>query len=188
MRNQEQIQELIDRSKQNDTAAFAQLVSEFQMMVFRLAFRLLCDEDETRDMVQDVFVKIWLSIDKYDGSCRFSTWIYKIACNTCYDRLRTLHRSPSAYSSDAISMHGQMASEENIEEVMTNRELKDLILRFTEQLSPKQKLVFTLRDIEGLEVSEVVIITGMTAEKVKHNLYQARKQIRTKIHQIDPDL
>lgn len=85
-------------------------------------------------------------------------------------------------------MEHDIGSGENIEEVLTNRELKDLILRFTRQLSPRQKLVFTLRDIEGLEVSEVVAITGMSAEKVKHNLYQARKQIRNRIHQIEPDL
>lgn len=188
MMNQEQIQELVDRSKQNDTIAFGQLVSEFQIMVFRLAFRLLCDEDETRDMVQETFVKVWISIDKFDGSCRFSTWIYKITCNTCYDRLRTLQRTPSTYSSEVTSVEYNIRSQENIEEGLTNKELKDLILQFTRQLSPKQKLVFTLRDIEGLEVSEVVAITGMSAEKVKHNLYQARKQIRNKIHQIDPDL
>lgn len=188
MINQEQIQELIDRSKQNDTIAFGQLVSEFQTMVFRLAFRLLCDENETKDMVQETFVKVWISIDKYDGSCRFSTWIYKITCNTCYDRLRALQRSPSAFSSELASVERDMKSDENIEEMLTNKELKDLILRFTRQLSPKQKLVFTLRDIEGLEVSEVVAITGMSAEKIKHNLYQARKQIRNRIHQIDPDL
>lgn len=188
MMNQEQIQELVDRSKRNDTIAFAQLVSEFQAMVFRLAFRLLCDEDETKDIVQDVFVKIWVSIDKYDGSCQFSTWIYKITCNTCYDRLRALQRTPLAYSSEVISVEHDIGSGENIEEVLTNKELKDLILRFTCQLSPRQKLVFTLRDIEGLEVSEVVAITGMSAEKVKHNLYQARKQIRNRIHQIEPDL
>lgn len=188
MMNQEQIQELVDRSKLNDTIAFAQLVLEFQIMVFRLAFRLLCDEDETRDMVQETFVKVWMSIDRYDGSCRFSTWIYKIACNTCYDRLRALQRAPSTYSSEVVSLEHNMSSEENIEEILVNKELKDLILRFTCQLSPKQKLVFTLRDIEGLEVSEVVAITGMSAEKVKHNLYQARKQIRNKIHQIEPDL
>lgn len=188
MTNQQQIQELVNRSKQNDTVAFAQLVSEFQLMVFRLAFRLLCDEDEARDMVQETFVKIWISIDKYDGSCRFSTWIYKITCNTCYDRLRALQRSPSAYSSHLVSADNTIRSEENIEEILTNKELKNLILRFAGQLSPKQKLVFTLRDIEGLDVAEVVAITGMSAEQVKHNLYQARKQIKNKIHQIEPDL
>ena len=168
MMNQEQIEELIDRSRQNDTIAFAQLVSEFQTMVFRLAFRLLCNEDETRDMVQEIFVKIWLSLDKYDGRCRFTTWMYKITCNTCYDRLRVLQRSPSAFSSDFAP-----ANE---------------ILRFTGDLPPKQKLVFTLRDIEELDVAEVISITGMTAEQIKHNLYQARKQIRAKIHQIETDL
>lgn len=195
MTNQQQIQEWVDRSRQNDTVAFAYLVSEFQFMVFRLAFRLLCDEEEARDMVQETFVKIWMSIDKYDGSCRFSTWVYKITCNTCYDRLRALQRSPAAHFSnigsaeyDVISANQTIHSAENIEEILTNQELKNLILRFADQLSPKQKLVFTLRDIEGLDVSEVVAITGMSAEKVKHNLYQARKQIKNKIHQIEPDL
>lgn len=71
---------------------------------------------------------------------------------------------------------------------MVNKELQDLILRFTGDLPPKQKLVFTLRDIEELDVAEVISITGMTAEQIKHNLYQARKQIRAKIHQIETDL
>ena len=188
MMNQEQIEELIDRSRQNDTIAFAQLVSEFQKMVFSLAFRLLCNEDETRDMVQEIFVKIWLSLDKYDGRCRFTTWMYKITCNTCYDRLRVLQRSPSAFSSDFAPANENWKSEENIEEALVNKELQDLILRFTGDLPPKQKLVFTLRDIEELDVAEVISITGMTAEQIKHNLYQARKQIRAKIHQIETDL
>ena len=177
MMNQEQIEELIDRSRQNDTIAFAQLVSEFQTMVFRLAFRLLCNEDETRDMVQEIFVKIWLSLDKYDGRCRFTTWMYKITCNTCYDRLRVLQRSPSAFSSDFAPATENWKSEDNLEEALV-----------TGDLPPKQKLVFTLRDIEELDVAEVISITGMTAEQIKHNLYQARKQIRAKIHQIETDL
>lgn len=188
MNEQVKIQELIDKSRQNDRTAFARLVSEYQGMVYRLTFRLLCDEDEAMDMVQETFIKIWLSLDKYDGSSRFSTWIYKIACNTCYDRLRTLQRSPSFYSSVSAPIDCNMRSKENIEDILENKELAALIFRFTQELTPKQKLVFTLRDIEGLEVSEVVIITGMTAEKIKHNLYQARKQIRNKIHQIEPDL
>ena len=71
---------------------------------------------------------------------------------------------------------------------MANKELQDLILRFTGDLPPKQKLVFTLRDVEELDVAEVISITGMTAGQIKHNHYQARKQIRAKIHQIETDL
>ena len=64
MINQEKTLEQVDRSQRKDTTAFAQLVTEFQPMVFRLAFRLLCDEDEARDITQETFVKVWLSLIK----------------------------------------------------------------------------------------------------------------------------
>ena len=99
-----------------------------------------------------------------------------------------LQRSPSAFSSDFAPANENWKSEENIEEALVNKELQDLILRFIGDLPPKQKLVFTLRDIEELDVAEVISITGMTAEQIKYNLYQARKQIRAKIHQIETDL
>ena len=156
MMNQEKIQELVSRSQQDDKRAFALLVSEFQPLVFRLAFRLLCDEEEARDITQETFVKVWLSLKTYNQKNRLSTWLYKITCNTCYDR--------------------------------SNKQLKELILRYTNELSPQQKLVFTLRDVEELEVAEVQIITGLSPEKIKSTLYLARKNIRNKMNQIDPDL
>lgn len=71
MINQEKTLELVDRSQRKDTAAFAQLVTEFQPMVFRLAFRLLCDEDEARDITQETFVKVWLSLKTIIGRIAF---------------------------------------------------------------------------------------------------------------------
>lgn len=185
MMNQDQIQILIDRSIQDDRKAFGILVTEYQTMVFRLAFRLLCDEEESRDAVQDTFIKVWLSLDRYNSACRFSTWIYKIASNVCYDRLRAMQHSPSGYLTDVDCSSLKMISDDDVEQNLSNKDLQILILRFTEELTPKQKLIFTLRDLEGLEVSEVEVITGMSAEKIKNNLYQARKQIRIKINQID---
>ena len=61
MMNQEEIQKLVDRSRQDDKEAFGRLVSEFQSLVFRLSFRLLCDEDEASDITQEKFIKVWLS-------------------------------------------------------------------------------------------------------------------------------
>ena len=83
MMNQEKIQELVSRSQQDDKRAFALLVSEFQPLVFRLAFRLLCDEEEARDITQETFVKVWLSLKTYNQENRLSTCLYKITCNTC---------------------------------------------------------------------------------------------------------
>ena len=94
MMNQEKIQELVYLSQLNDKIAFALVVAEFQPLVFRLAFRLLCDEDEARDITQETFVKVWLSLKTYNQENRLSTWLYKITCNTFYDRLRSLRHSP----------------------------------------------------------------------------------------------
>ena len=187
MMDQKKIQELISRSQQEDAVAFSLLVSTFQPLVFRLAFRLLCDEDEAKDMVQETFVKVWLALGKYNGECRFSTWLYKITCNACYDRLRSLRHS-SLNNEFAFSDSINLASDDNIEISLSNRQLKELILRYTNELPPQQKLVFMLRDVEELEVIEVQTITGLSPEKIKSTLYLARKNIRNKMNQIDPDL
>jgi len=187
MMNQEKIQELVSRSQQDDKRAFALLVSEFQPLVFRLAFRLLCDEEEARDITQETFVKVWLSLKAYNQENCLSTWLYKITCNTCYDRLRSLRHSPLDNES-AFSDSANIPSDDNIEISLSNKQLKELILRYTGELPPQQKLVFTLRDVEELEVAEVQIITGLSPEKIKSTLYLARKNIRNKMNQIDPAL
>ena len=146
MMDQKKIQELISRSQQEDAVAFSLLVSTFQPLVFRLAFRLLCDEDEAKDMVQETFVKVWLALGKYNGECRFSTWLYKITCNTCYDRLRSLHHSPLDNEAD-YSVSANISSDDNVELAVVNKQLRELILRYTDELSPRQRLIFTLRDM-----------------------------------------
>ena len=83
-----------------------------------------------------------------------------------------------------LSFSGQ----QYIEISLSNRQLKELILRYTNELPPQQKLVFMLRDVEELEVIEVQTITGLSPEKIKSTLYLARKNIRNKMNQIDPDL
>ncbi|MDR2037736.1 MAG: sigma-70 family RNA polymerase sigma factor [Bacteroidales bacterium] len=177
--NQDQIQYLITRCKQGDTKAFETLVIEYQPLVFRLAFRLLCDENEAKDMVQETFIRIWKHLNKYDPAYRFSTWLYKITGNLCYDRLRSIKRQIRANS--LPDLPNDPPSTENIESSLINKELKDWILYFTDELTPKQKLVFTLWDIEGLVPEEIKEITGMSAAKIKSNLYLARKYIKNKI-------
>lgn len=140
MMDQKKIQELIGRSQQEDAVAFSLLVSTFQPLVFRLAFRLLCDEDEAKDMVQETFVKVWLALGKYNGECRFSTWLYKITCNTCYDRLRSLHHSPLDNEAD-YSVSANISSDDNVELAVVNKQLRELILRYTDELSPRQRLI-----------------------------------------------
>ena len=132
MMNQEKIQELVSRSQQDDKRAFALLVSEFQPLVFRLAFRLLCDEEEARDITQETFVKVWLSLKTYNQENRLSTWLYKITCNTCYDRLRSLRHSPLDNES-AFSDSVNIPSDDHIEISLSNKQLKELLNAVTDE-------------------------------------------------------
>lgn len=182
---QDQIQALINQSRQNDVNAFALLVTEYQSLVFRLAFRLLCDEDDAKDIVQETFVKVWLSLDKYNNKYRFSTWIYKIAANVCYDHLRSLQYLQRNRQTDFGISVQEVIAQEDVETSFTNQELKSLIIQLTRNLTPKQKLVFTLRDLEEREIEEIEVITGLSAAKIKSNLYLARKYIRNKINEME---
>ena len=127
------------------------------------------------------------SLDKYRPEFRFSTWLYRVACNICYDRLRALQHSPAGALSDITFAELPVCSDDNIEATLVNRELKAHILYFMQQLTPKQKLVFTLRDIEELEIKEIEKITGFTSVQIKANLYLARKSIRKKLNEINKE-
>ncbi len=179
--NPEKIEELIERSKQCDTTAFRQLVETYQPLVFRLAFRLLCCEDEAKDIVQETFIRVWFHLHEYKSHFRFSTWIYKIACNLCYDKLRAIKRFGRNENLDISLLARNVSSGENIEQSVINQELKDLISKLMCNLTPKQKLVFMLNDIEELELEEIKKITGMSSGKIKSNLYLARQYIRKRI-------
>jgi RNA polymerase sigma-70 factor (ECF subfamily) len=177
--NPEKIETLIEQSRLRNTVAFGQLVETFQPMVFRLAFRMLADEHDAKDIVQETFIRVWIHLHRYKNHTRFSTWIYKIACNLCYDHIRAMKRLPDMHV--APSDLNTIVADDDIEQSLINRDLAKLIVSITNNLTPKQRLVFTLRDIEALELAEVREITGMSLEKIKSNLYLARQYIRKKI-------
>jgi RNA polymerase sigma-70 factor (ECF subfamily) len=168
-----EIQNLIAESKNGNTEAFGHIVTMFRQPLFRLAFRLLCDTDDAKDAVQDAFVRAWVSIKRYDPRYRFDPWLYRIAVRVCYDRMRTRKRRAtgtlaSEYADTAPDAEAQLA----------NRELRDTITTLTRGLSPKQRLVFTLADLEELSTGEISDATGMSPASIKSNLYLARQHIR----------
>lgn len=167
----------IDLCKVGDTEAYRFLVEKYQQMIFGLAFRLLYNEADAKDLTQEVFIKAWQRIDGYKNQYKFSTWLYKIACNACYDILRQDRKMKTCDCT--IS---EIKSEENPEEILNNKQLKELIEKITDQMTPKQKLVFILSELEELDTKEIIQITGMTASKIKSNLYLARKYVKSKIN------
>jgi RNA polymerase sigma-70 factor (ECF subfamily) len=167
--------DLLKQCRQHDAYAFRKLVEMHQPMVYSFAFRMLCNEEDARDAVQDTFIRVWKNMDKYNPEQKFTTWLFAIASNLCCDKIRSSKRKLNAEEDEILSF---LSTEENLEETAIRSDLARVIGVLTDNLTPKQKLVFTLRDLEGFEPEEVERITGMTAGKIKSNLYLARQSIR----------
>ena len=171
--------EILKRCLRGDTSAFREIVREFQEYVFSIALRVLCNEEDANDVVQESFIRVWNNLSRYDSAVKFSTWLYAIVTNLCYDRLRVRKRNRSRTLDDVdASLLASIATEHNPEQLYTNKEIAKMISLLTEELPPKQKLVFVLRDLEGLNVREVCGILNLSESSVKTNLVYARRYLR----------
>jgi RNA polymerase sigma-70 factor (ECF subfamily) len=161
--------------------AFEAIVDIYGKRIFALSFKLLRDEEDARDAAQETFIKIWNKRHTFHQTMKFSTWIYAIASHECYDRLRKQKvRNRSVHEEVCL----KIPSHEDQENDFINKELAQLINAYTCNLTAKQRLVFTLRDIEGLEITEIVTITGLTPAKIKSNLYLARQTVRQMLEKL----
>ena len=172
------VPELIGRCLRNEVGAFRQLVEEHQRYVFSLAFRVLRDEDDARDVVQETFIRVWKNLHAYDMRAKFTTWLYTITVNLTSDMLKSKTRRRrwllAPETAESQNSAGTMEEEMNI----VNRDLALKIRELAGNLPPKQQLVFVLRDLQDLTVNEVAQILSMSTNTVKTNLCYARKFIR----------
>ena len=171
--------DILTRCKTGDKNAFRILVQTYQRMVFSLSLKMLCDEDAAKDVVQDTFLKVWQNIANYDERKNMNTWIYTIASHICLDKLKKMKRV-SLLPDDEL-MFRSYAENTNAQTEMENKQWVAVVRTLAEGLSEKQKLVFTLCQLEGLDASEVEEITGLNAKQIKSNLYIARQTIREQL-------
>ena len=169
--------ELIEECRNGDLHNFRKVVEKSTPLIFTVAFRILGDEDAARDIVQDTMVEVWQKLGKIRTAESYKTWVYRIAVNKCYDQLRKKKkRKENSYDDQSWAVIANHLSEDGITE-LENRENAMIINLLTDQLSPRQKTVFVLSELEGMEAEEIVNITGMAKSVVKANLYYARKNI-----------
>lgn len=171
--------DIIDQIKKGSQPAFKLLVETHQQYAYSLAFRILCNEEEARDAVQESFIKIWRKINTYDRKAKFSTWMYRIITNTAIDHLRVIKRV-KFIQLDEVSEKLENLIEIGPAAQLDNKELGQLIRYISEGLPKKQKLVFILRDIQEMGSVEVQQILAMSETVVKSNLYHARQGVRDK--------
>ncbi len=179
---------LIRKFKSNDIRAFDELIMKYQDMIFNLCFRLIGDYDEASDCAQETFVKTYKNIDKYEFRSSFSTWLYRIAVNTCKNYLasRTFRikknslRLDNPYSPENSIYTTEIRDRAfNPVKLLEKKEKSEAIQKAIDTLPPKQKLLIVLRDIEGKSYNEIVEITDIKLGTVKSKLTRARQHLRS---------
>jgi RNA polymerase sigma-70 factor (ECF subfamily) len=175
--------ELILRYKKGDRSAFRTLVEDHTRYAYVLAFRMLTDEEDAKDAVQEAFIRVWNHRGNFDAGMKFTTWLYRIVVNISYDKLRMRKRSWGLFRRSTDG--DEVESTADLQQEMSNRDLAMQIRRFADGLPVKQRLVFVLRDLQEMPVTEVAEALHMSPAAVKTNLCFARRKIRAVFK--DPD-
>ena len=172
--------ELILACQSDDQLAFRSLVKRYQSTAFRFGFRLTCNTPDTEDLCQQAFIRIWNYRQKIKPDATFSTLLYTIISRLWMDQNRPVKHRLLSRLTETLS--SELVDQQSSPETITiNQDLAQRIRALSKKLPPRQRLVFTLRDLEDLNINEVVEITGFSIGSVKTNLSLARQKIRKQL-------
>lgn len=174
--------QLVKLAQKGDKDAFETLVRRHQHRVFAVARGILKRQEDVEDVSQQVFAKAFFSLKRFDQRAAFSTWLYKITVNECWDLLRKRKARPLVYESDFSDEQAkQYASPEretskgpDTSDRMAMRERLETMLG---QLDKKDRAMLVLKEVEGFSVEEIAESLGLNANTVKVRLFRARRRI-----------
>jgi RNA polymerase sigma-70 factor (ECF subfamily) len=184
---------LIQSFQTGRKAAFDQLVLRHQSRIFNLCCWYLGDEQEANDSAQETFVKVYRSLKGFRFESAFSTWLYRVAVNTCKNKLKSSsyrHRpktAPIGNPRDQGEGSGAVDVEDDTPSPLKALEKKErirLLKAAIDALPLEHKEVVSLRDIQGLAYEEISQITGVNLGTVKSRLARARLELRAKLRDV----
>ncbi len=182
--------ELVDRCVLGDQVAFAELVDGHQRMVYQLALHLLGDPQDALDLSQDVFLRVFRSLNQFRGQSALRTWIYRIVVTQARNRQRWWRRrfAHAQVSFDEhVEVHGEVASTMPFsapDRVLSQKEVAQRLWAALESLPFDQRSTIVLREIDGLTYEEIGFSLGVTVGTVKSRLARARETLRVQLREV----
>lgn len=161
---------LIERYLSGDADAFRDLMRAHEDRVFAVCLRMLRDREAALDATQETFITVLRKVDRFAGRSAFSTWLYRVAVNTCYDLARRRSRRPTVplpEGTDPADLQALSALE--------TAELRPDVERALADLAPEYRAAVVLSDLEGLGVNEVSEILGVPVGTVKSRVFRGRR-------------
>lgn len=178
----EEERELVRLAQNGTETAFEELVRRHQHRVFGLVSGILRRREDVEDVVQQVFLKAYVSIKRFDLRAAFSTWLYKISVNECWDYLRKKKVRPLVYEADLseeqVSRLDGIVSADRLPAGPAERaETRELLDRMLDSLPDQDRELLVLKEIEGFSVQELAEILDLNVNTVKVRLFRARGRL-----------
>jgi len=179
--------ELVSRLQAGDQAAYAQLVEENAGKIYRLALRMMGNETDAEDVLQETFLSAFRSIDRFEARSSLSTWLYRIASNAALMRLRRKEPEQVSVDEPLERDDGEMIPRQFFdfcclpEDDLLREEARVEMMRAVEELPATLRTVFVLRDIEGLSTEETAEALDLSISAVKSRLMRARLKLRERL-------
>lgn len=167
---------IIQRVLDGDVKAFEEIVLLFQNMVYTLAYRVVKNHEEAEEVAQDVFIKVYQSLIKFNKESKLSTWIYRIAYNLSINRYRSQKRQlPTTEINNETETQSSGTVDALVE--LSNEEKRKVIDSSISKLPDTEKIIVTLYYYEELSIAEIAEITDLTPQNVKVKLFRSRKKL-----------
>ena len=168
--------QLIAKAKKGNVPAFEQLVNQHATFAYNLALRTLSNSQEAEDVVQEAFVRAWRAMPRFRADARFSTWLYRIVTNLCYNKLPRLKKEMLAIDVEEDVVLPD--KRQSIEAGLMDDDMKRVLHTAVDQLPETYRLLITLRHVQNLSYNEIADVTDMPLGTVKTGIFRARKQLK----------
>jgi RNA polymerase sigma-70 factor (ECF subfamily) len=179
--------ELVELAQKGDRDAFRQLVERYQRRVYSICYGMLKNADDSMDVSQEVFVKVYRYLEKFNFQSSFYTWLYRITVNMCIDHIRKNQRVKKVEYDDGISREDgdehtlPSTLGLNPDKVYGRKELRAKMLEALDSLGEKHRTILILREVDGLSYEEIADVLNISKGTVMSRLFHARRYFQEAI-------
>ena len=177
--------QLVETIRGGDSPAFETLVRRKTSKVYALCYRIIGNGEDAKDISQLVFIKLWENLEKYDPSYSFDTWLYRLVTNVAIDFMRNKQSRENAVNSNLRLVKTSAEAEQTV--VIQRKEVEGVFNAVSSVLSPKQKTIFVMNQMDDLPSSEIAKILGCRESTVRNHLFNARKLMQQQLKKRFPE-
>lgn len=177
--------QLVETIRGGDADAFETLVRRKTSKVYALCYRIIGNAEDAKDISQLVFLKLWENLEKYDPHYAFDTWLYRMVTNVAIDFMRNKQSRDNAVNSNLRLVKTAADAEQNV--VVQRKEVEAVFNEVSACLSPKQKTIFVMNQMEDLPSAEIAKVLGCRESTVRNHLFNARKLMQAQLQRRFPE-